>query len=213
MKAFFDTTLGARIPVNVPWLHQLVVRMPPVVPKPTPEAAVFTFNWLSATGTGLLLASIISGLALGLGPRRLVTRKSLENACAAVAATGGSTNAGLHIPAIAHEAGTDYARILAAIKTDYPRAKDLPTPGFAAGPCLLKDTMQLAAFNNNAFTLRFHCEYQKVPEPVPPLQDVEIRRIVEAMTMAPPPPEKPKRFKIPWTLILLIILAMDGLLE
>jgi dihydroxy-acid dehydratase len=38
-------------------------------------------------------------------PRDLITRKSLENACAAVAATGGSTNAGLHIPAIAHEAG------------------------------------------------------------------------------------------------------------
>jgi len=38
-------------------------------------------------------------------PRDLVTRKSLENACAVVAATGGSTNAGLHIPAIAHEAG------------------------------------------------------------------------------------------------------------
>ncbi len=37
-------------------------------------------------------------------PRELVTKKSLENACAAVAATGGSTNAGLHIPAIAHEA-------------------------------------------------------------------------------------------------------------
>jgi dihydroxy-acid dehydratase len=38
-------------------------------------------------------------------PRELVTRKSLENAAAAVAATGGSTNAGLHLPAIAHEAG------------------------------------------------------------------------------------------------------------
>src|SRR5207344_3625169 len=49
-------------------------------------------------------------------PRQLVTRKSLENACAAVAATGGSTNAGLHIPAIAHEAGIrfdldDFARV------------------------------------------------------------------------------------------------------
>ena len=49
-------------------------------------------------------------------PRELVTRKSIENACAAVAATGGSTNAGLHIPAIAHEAGIrfdldDFARI------------------------------------------------------------------------------------------------------
>ena len=49
-------------------------------------------------------------------PRRLVTTKSLENACAAVAATGGSTNAALHIPAIAHEAGIrftldDFARV------------------------------------------------------------------------------------------------------
>jgi len=41
-------------------------------------------------------------------PRDLVTRKSLENACAAVAATGGSTNAGLHLPAIAHEAGIGF---------------------------------------------------------------------------------------------------------
>ena len=49
-------------------------------------------------------------------PRELVTLKSLENACAAVAATGGSTNAALHIPAIAHEAGIrftldDFARV------------------------------------------------------------------------------------------------------
>ncbi|TAK44224.1 MAG: dihydroxy-acid dehydratase [Betaproteobacteria bacterium] len=49
-------------------------------------------------------------------PRELVTRKSLENACAAVAASGGSTNAGLHIPAIAHEAGIrfdldDFSRV------------------------------------------------------------------------------------------------------
>jgi dihydroxy-acid dehydratase len=42
-------------------------------------------------------------------PRQLVTKKSLENACAAVAATGGSTNAGLHIPAIAHEAGIKFS--------------------------------------------------------------------------------------------------------
>ena len=42
-------------------------------------------------------------------PRQLVTRKSLENACAAVAATGGSTNAALHLPAIAHEAGIRFS--------------------------------------------------------------------------------------------------------
>jgi dihydroxy-acid dehydratase len=45
----------------------------------------------------------------GPRPRDLVTRKSLENACAAVAATGGSTNAGLHLPAIAHEAGIRFS--------------------------------------------------------------------------------------------------------
>ena len=54
---------------------------------------------------------------------------------------------------IANEFGLDFARIRAALKQDYPRAADMPGPGLAAGPCLLKDTMQLAAFNNNNFTL------------------------------------------------------------
>ena len=54
---------------------------------------------------------------------------------------------------MANEAGLDFARIREAIRFDYPRAADLPGPGFAAGPCLFKDTMQLAAFTNNNFTL------------------------------------------------------------
>lgn len=54
---------------------------------------------------------------------------------------------------IANDFGLDFARIRNAMTHDYPRAKDLPGPGFAAGPCLLKDTMQLAAFNNNNFVL------------------------------------------------------------
>ena len=54
---------------------------------------------------------------------------------------------------IANDFGVDFARIRAALKHDYPRAADMPGPGLAAGPCLLKDTMQLAAFNNNNFTL------------------------------------------------------------
>jgi UDP-N-acetyl-D-mannosaminuronic acid dehydrogenase len=54
---------------------------------------------------------------------------------------------------IANDFGLDFARIRAALKEDYPRAADMPGPGLAAGPCLLKDTMQLAAFNNNNFTL------------------------------------------------------------
>lgn len=51
------------------------------------------------------------------------------------------------------EAGVDYSKVLEAVKFNYPRAADLPRAGFAAGPCLLKDTMQLAAFSNNNFQL------------------------------------------------------------
>ena len=54
---------------------------------------------------------------------------------------------------IANAAGHDYGRILDAIRRDYPRAADLPGPGFAAGPCLLKDTMQLAAFTPDHFPM------------------------------------------------------------
>jgi UDP-N-acetyl-D-mannosaminuronic acid dehydrogenase len=54
---------------------------------------------------------------------------------------------------IANDFGLDFARIRHAITFDYPRAQDMPGPGFAAGPCLFKDTMQLAAFNNNNFML------------------------------------------------------------
>lgn len=54
---------------------------------------------------------------------------------------------------IANDFGLDFERIRHAITKDYPRAADMPGAGFAAGPCLFKDTMQLAAFNNNNFTL------------------------------------------------------------
>ncbi len=54
---------------------------------------------------------------------------------------------------IAQSAGLDYQRILRAMKHNYPRARNIPTPGYAAGPCLMKDTMQLTAFARNEFTL------------------------------------------------------------
>jgi UDP-N-acetyl-D-mannosaminuronic acid dehydrogenase len=54
---------------------------------------------------------------------------------------------------MANDFGLDYERIRTALAHDYPRAKDIPRAGFAAGPCLFKDTMQLAAFNNNNFHL------------------------------------------------------------
>jgi UDP-N-acetyl-D-mannosaminuronic acid dehydrogenase len=54
---------------------------------------------------------------------------------------------------IAKSAGVDYRRVLDAMKHNYPRAKSIPRPGFAAGPCLVKDTMQLSAFASNRFGL------------------------------------------------------------
>jgi len=54
---------------------------------------------------------------------------------------------------IANSYGLDFYRIYEAMKYKYPRAKDFPKPGFAAGPCLFKDTMQVAAFYNNSFFL------------------------------------------------------------
>jgi UDP-N-acetyl-D-mannosaminuronic acid dehydrogenase len=54
---------------------------------------------------------------------------------------------------VADQAGVDYANVLDAIRRDYPRAADLPGPGFAAGPCLFKDTMQLAAFTSDHFPM------------------------------------------------------------
>jgi UDP-N-acetyl-D-mannosaminuronic acid dehydrogenase len=54
---------------------------------------------------------------------------------------------------IAKAAGVDYRRVLDAMKRNYPRAHGMPTPGLTAGPCLFKDTMQLAAFAQNQFSL------------------------------------------------------------
>jgi lactate permease len=56
---------------EVPLLHGAVYRNVPIVPTPKAEDAVFVFNWLSATGTSLLLAGIFSGFFLGLPPRQI----------------------------------------------------------------------------------------------------------------------------------------------
>ena len=57
---------------DVPYLHNAISRAVPVVAKPTPEAARYDFNWLSATGTACFFAAIVSGLLLGLSPLRLL---------------------------------------------------------------------------------------------------------------------------------------------
>ncbi len=60
------------INIPVPFLHNMVQRTPPVVAVPKAEEAIFAFNWLSATGTGLLISALISGLLLGLKPLKLI---------------------------------------------------------------------------------------------------------------------------------------------
>jgi lactate permease len=56
----------------VPDLHNMISKMPPVAAKPTPEGAVFSFPYLSLTGTGLLIATLISGSVMGVGPIKMV---------------------------------------------------------------------------------------------------------------------------------------------
>ena len=56
----------------VPELHNVINKMPPVVATPTPEGAVFSFTWLSYTGSGMLIAAIIAGFFMGFSPVRLV---------------------------------------------------------------------------------------------------------------------------------------------
>src|SRR5436853_199193 len=97
-------------------------------------------------------------------PRELVTKKSLENACAAVAATGGSTNAGLHIPAIAHEAGIrfsldDFARVAKRtplIADMKPGGRFLAKDLHAAGGvyAVLKALLERGAIHGECLTLR-----------------------------------------------------------
>jgi lactate permease len=55
----------------IPFLHNLVLKAPPLAPKPTPEPALYILNFMSATGTALLLTGIISGLLLGLSVGKL----------------------------------------------------------------------------------------------------------------------------------------------
>jgi lactate permease len=62
-KAWLDGLSIVRVPV--PGLHNLVERVPPVVPAAKPETAIYAINWLSATGTGIFLAAIVAGLAMG----------------------------------------------------------------------------------------------------------------------------------------------------
>ncbi len=69
IKAVLDGLSSFKVPV--PLVHQLIERMPPVVASPTAEAAVFSFNWLSFTGTGILVAALLSAFAMGCRIREI----------------------------------------------------------------------------------------------------------------------------------------------
>jgi lactate permease len=69
-RAFLDGISIVRLPV--PGLHNLIQRVPPVVTASRPEAAVFNLNWLSATGSGILVAALVAGFVMGYRPRDMV---------------------------------------------------------------------------------------------------------------------------------------------
>jgi lactate permease len=70
VKALLDGLSIVRFPV--PGLDKLVHRMPPVVVQETAESAVFMFNWLSFTGTGIFVAAVVSGFLMSFSPQQLV---------------------------------------------------------------------------------------------------------------------------------------------
>ena len=69
-KAWANSTFVWNYPV--PGLHNMINKIPPVAAKPTPEGAVFGFTYLSFTGTGMLIAAIISGFLMGFSPAKLI---------------------------------------------------------------------------------------------------------------------------------------------
>jgi lactate permease len=56
----------------VPELHNMISKVPPVAAKATPESAIFAFTWLSYTGSGMLVAAIISGFVMGFSPVQMI---------------------------------------------------------------------------------------------------------------------------------------------
>jgi lactate permease len=70
-KTFLDSLFNPKL--SVPGLDKLILRVPPLVPAPRPEAAVYALSLLSATGTGILIAAIIGGFLMGYSPAGLAS--------------------------------------------------------------------------------------------------------------------------------------------
>jgi lactate permease len=73
MPTFLRNGATGRNIINVPGLHNLITRMPPVTPQPSPYAAPFTFNWLTASGSACFLAILATALVLRVRPGKLVS--------------------------------------------------------------------------------------------------------------------------------------------
>ena len=84
---------------------------------------------------------------------------------------------------MANDQGLDFERIRQGLAEDYPRAADMPAAGFAAGPCLFKDTMQLAAYNQNNFPLGHAAMAVNEGMPLYLVHRIEQRHDLSAMTV------------------------------
>jgi lactate permease len=71
VRNFLDSVFSVKIPVV--GLDKMVQKMPPIVPQPKPEPAIYSFTLLSATGTGILTAAIVGGFVMGYSPLGLVS--------------------------------------------------------------------------------------------------------------------------------------------
>ncbi|MGE0034223.1 MAG: nucleotide sugar dehydrogenase [Xanthobacteraceae bacterium] len=112
--------------------------MPQIVSGTTPEAQEDAAKLFSAIAPELVVVT----------PREAEFAKLFNNAYRYIEFAAAN-----QFYLIAKSAGVDYRRVYEAMKRNYPRARGIPSPGLAAGPCLFKDTMQLAAFAQNQFSL------------------------------------------------------------
>ena len=84
---------------------------------------------------------------------------------------------------IANDFGVDFEKVRSAVSLEYPRALDIPVAGFSAGPCLFKDTMQLAAFSNNSFALGHSAMLINEGLPLYLVQQIEKKYDLSKMTV------------------------------
>jgi UDP-N-acetyl-D-mannosaminuronic acid dehydrogenase len=112
--------------------------MPQIVSGTTPEAQEEAAKLFSVIAPELVLVT----------PREAEFAKLFNNAYRYIEFAAAN-----QFYLIAKSAGVDDRRVYEAMKRNYPRARGIPSPGLAAGPCLFKDTMQLAAFAQNQFSL------------------------------------------------------------